>query len=425
MKKTRHLKRILIVLSGLFTFFILAGLLFACEEVKDKQLPDEPVPIELNALQTELVHADNTFGFDLFKRLLEEETDPDKNIMISPMSIAYALSMAYNGADGNTAAEMAGVLNCPDVLLTDFNQGYKDLTQELLNVDQRVELNIANSVWSEENFPVKQTYIDVLTEYFLAESQAFDIDNPNAHEAVNEWIENETNGKIQEMLTELDPATVMLLVNAVYFKAKWKSEFDPEETIDQAFYREDGSSYMHPMMVQETDLARLSQEKFELVELPYGQGNFSFVAMVPKNEYKVDDLLPLISQESLNAWMGQISNPVETRIYMPRFTYGYKEELSAYLKNMGMVDAFSGAADFSKISDWSIFISFILHQSFIEVNEEGTEAAAATVIGFEATSLPNEPYTIRLDKPFLYFIRETTTNSILFMGRLAEPEWEE
>ena len=404
----------------LFVIILLVIPFSSCEKSNLDNLPDEPVPIELTATQQELVESDNTFGFDIFRLVMQANSDVE-NVMISPLSISYALSMTLNGANGATRDSMMKALRYYNIDIDDINNSYKDLTDKLMEIDERVLMEIANSVWIEEKLRVKQAFIETLKEYFESEIYDFSVSDPDIVDVINKWIEDHTHGKIKDMITPpLPPDIAMLLINAIYFNGKWKYEFDEENTTDMPFYPEKGSQADVPMMNQEITAKINAADEFILLELPYGQGNYVMDIILPDDGYTTSDIIPLLNSDDWNTWLEGMSY-LDVDLYMPRFKYEFKTELKDVLSAMGMGIAFTPfAADFSNISEQDLFISKVLHQTFIETNEEGTEAAAATVVMIELTSMPSEP-EIKLDKPFIYIIRETSTNSIVFMGKTGNP----
>jgi serine protease inhibitor len=398
---------------------VIPFLIFSCNKTTDEKLPVEPVPINLTADQLSLIESENAFAFDIFKKVLEN-TSGTENIIISPLSISCALSMTLNGANGTTRDAMLEALRVSDLSPETINNSYKNLSEALLSVDKRVLISIANSVWSEKNFEVKVPFKNILTDYYNAESRSFDITDPVAYKEINNWIDDKTNGLIKNMLSDLDANTVMLLVNAIYFKGKWMSQFDKEKTAEKPFYKIDGATIEVPMMKQIADFSIFSGEGFILAEFPYGQGNFVMDVILPDSQNGINALTPLLNDGSFKATLAQMTER-ETDLTFPRFKYGFKTELNDILTDMGMGIAFSDYADFSNISDLSLLINKVIHQAFIETNEEGTEAAAATVVEVGVTSMPPSPVIMNIDHSFLYIIRETTTNSILFMGKVADP----
>jgi serpin B len=406
--------RVAIVFSFSISLFLIS-----CKKDPVVILPVEPVKIDLTTDQVSLIGSENSFALDIFKKVTEN-SDASENIIISPLSISSALSMTLNGANGATRDAMLVALRMIGVTPDIINNSYKGLTEALLNVDTRVIISIANSVWIENNFVVKKPFVDVLTQYYNAESKSFDVLDPLAPTQINSWIESKTNGLIKNMIDQLDPNTVMLLINAIYFKGKWNSQFDKDKTVQESFYKPDGSTITIPMMKQTSDYKIYDGDGFTLAELAYGQGNFVMDVILPADNNGIKSLIPLITENSFSGWLNQMVER-KTELSFPRFKYGYKKELKNILTDMGMGITFTDNADFSNISDLSTKISFVLHQANIETNEEGTEAAAATVVGISNTSMPAGPFVLNVDHSFLYIIRETTTNSILFMGKVVDP----
>jgi serine protease inhibitor len=393
--------------------------LLSCNKQSVETFPTDPVPINLTADQIALISSENSFALDIFKKVIESSTESE-NVIISPLSISSALSMTLNGANGTTRDAMLATLGMNGLTPEKINNSYKDLTEALLNVDKRVLISIANSVWTEKNFVVKKPFTDVLTQYYNAESKSFDITDPLVPNQINSWIESKTNGLIKNMIDKLDQSTVMLLINAIYFKGKWSSQFEKDKTVQRSFYKSGGVTAQVPMMTQISEFKIYNGEGFTLAEFPYGQANFVMDVLLPDADNEIKSIIPLINDNSFKGWISQLSER-KTDLSFPKFKYGYKKDLNDILTDMGMGIAFTDNADFSNISDMDLLISMVKHQAFIETNEEGSEAAAATIVGILATSMPAGPYILNIDHPFLYIIRETSTNSILFMGRVGDP----
>jgi serpin B len=406
--------KVVFILSSIPLLFI------KCTKDPDDVLPKDPVEIELTQNQVALIESENSFAFDIFREVLEN-TDETKNIIISPLSISYALSMTINGADGATRDAMLEALRVSGITIDEINNSYKDLTEALMNVDKRVIMSIANSVWTEDDFTVKQAFIDALTDYYDAESQEFDINDNTVPEKVNTWIEDKTNGLIKDMISELPDNTVMLLINAIYFKGKWKFEFDKDETRDGPFYLSSGLLPDVPTMTQKGDFKVYSGDGFTLGEFPYGQGNFVIDILLPDAHDGLNAFLPSVTDVAFSQWISQLTKK-EVNVFLPRFKYEFKKSLKDILSDMGMSVAFTDGADFTNIAEFPpLALTDVLHQAFIETNEEGTEAAAATVVIIGTTSAGPNEIEFRADHPFIYIIRETTTNSIIFMGQVADP----
>jgi len=213
---------------------------------------------------------------------------------------------------------------------------------------------------------------------------------------------------------------VMLLINAIYFKGKWKTQFESKNTIQSPFFKSNGSTSDVPMMKQKSELKIFRGEGFTIGEFPYGQGNFVMDIILPENADGLTVLAGNLNDNEFDEWLESMSQK-EADVSLPRFKYGYKEKLKSILTDMGMGIAFTDNADFSNISDERLLINDVIHQAFIETNEEGTEAAAATIVDIGLTSMPADSVVFKADHPFIYIIRETTTNSILFLGKIADP----
>ena len=407
-------------LKAAFAFIFTFPLTFlSCNKEPVETLPTDPVQINLTTDQVSLIESENSFALDIFKKVIENSAESE-NIIIYPLSISSALSMTLNGANGATRDAMMEALRVNGLTPEIINNSYKNLTEALLNVDKRVLISIANSVWTENNFVVKKPFTDILTQFYNAESKSFDITDPLVPKQINSWIESKTNGLIKNMVDKLEDNTVMLLINAIYFKGKWKSQFDKENTIQGSFYKPGGITAQVPMMKQTSDFKIYNGEGFTLAEFPYGQANFVMDIILPDNNIGVNNMIPLISNNSFKGWLNQLGQR-KTDLTFPRFKYGYKKQLKDILIKMGMGIAFTENADFSNISDINLLINEVTHQAFIETNEEGTEAAAATIVGIGTTSMPDGPFVLNIDHSFLYIIRETSTNSILFMCRVVDP----
>ena len=389
---------------------------------------EEPDPvykeIVLDQKSSALVSSDNAFGLDLFQKVVSSEGD--KNTMVSPLSISLALAMTYNGADNGTKAAMETALKKEGFSIEDINSSYQKLTEALLQADPKVIISIANSIWYRDTYPVEQAFIDVNKEHYNAEVSALDFTRAlQAKNTINNWVNDKTQGKIKEIVDEITPTHIMFLINAIYFKGTWKYAFDKGMTIaDYPFYSEDGEGQTKvPMMVQKGEFAYTSQSSFEAVELPYGNGHYSMVILLPGENYTTRDIMDELDNANWNLWLTGMQPKNNIQIYLPKFTFEYKKELNEVLSQMGMGVAFTSNADFSNINKANnLFISKVKHKSFIEVNEEGTEAAAVTSVEMVLTSVnPGDPYHFIVNRPFLFAIREKDTNSIVFIGRVVQP----
>jgi serpin B len=411
--------------SGLLaTMLVLLAAMPSCEKsgTKDQPVdPGDPVNISTEVYQKEVIDSANRFAFDLFKSILNDAKGLD-NIMISPFSITSALSMTLNGAAGETFEAMKKALRLDGKTLEQINDTYLKLMTEMVPVDERVVMEIANSVWVEKHITVKEPFMKSLETWYKAEAREINVLDPEAVDIVNGWIEEKTHDKVTDMLNFLEPDLAMLLINAVYFNGKWRNQFDKADTKEETFYVAPSTPRMVPMMHQEENLKASKEGNVTIVDIPYGQGNYSMLVILPDEWISPSDVALALTPSKWNEWINLLDNNTQkVDLSMPRFKYNYKRTLNDDLINMGMGIAFTAAADFSNISNSGLMISRVEHQTFIETNEEGTEAAAATVVVMIDSISGGGPLTITLDRPFLYFIREISTGTILFMGILSDP----
>ena len=389
-----------------------------CKRDFSTQSIDTPVNTrELTVLEKTVMQSSNAFGFNLFQAIHAEKAD--SNYFISPLSVSIALGMAYNGTATTTEEAMRNTLEYGNLTVEEINQSYKSIIELLMQLDPEVIMEIANSMWYRLGFPVESSFIDANQTYFDAEIRELDFSLPSAIDIINGWISDKTHGKIEEVITEIDPLTVMFLINAIYFKASWTTEFDEDDTRDAPFTRPDQSQVTCKMMRMETDLRYLETEDFQAVTLPYGNGRFRMTVFLPKEGKEVDDVAEKMNDGNWAQWMGNLEETT-VHLQMPRFKMEFMMKLNDILKAMGMEIAFTGQADFSLIAkDWDLFISNVIHKTFVEVNEEGTEAAAVTVVEISLTS-SNQSKTVLLNRPFLFVIHDDQSN-LLFMGQVVNP----
>ncbi|MDE2972351.1 MAG: serpin family protein [Acidobacteriota bacterium] len=380
--------------------------------------PAPELPRALTAAEIEVIDAGNRFAFDL----LREASRPGDNLFLSPLSASVALGMTMNGAGGETWNQMREALGFGGLTEAEINGGYASLIQVLTELDPAVETAIGNSVWNRLGFPLRADFVEVLREFFGAEAMELDFASPSASGRINEWVRSATGGHIEEIVpAAIPPGVVMYLINAIYFKAPWTFEFDPDDTRTEPFYPEDRTPQTVPLMTILRDFPYLETNRFQAVDLPYGGGAFSMTALVPRDGVGVDDVLASLDAA---AWENTAAGFEETEVelFLPRFRMEYERELKDDLAALGMVDAFTpGKADLGRLSPVDgLWISSVLQKALVEVTEEGTEAAAATVVT-GVTSAPPPPVTVRADRPFLFLIRERLTGAILFAGKLAHP----
>lgn len=374
-------------------------------------------------LDARLAAADNQFGFDLFVKL--QQQDKDKNIFFSPLSVAFALAMTYNGAVGVTKDEMARVLKLQGMNHAELNQASEALLKTLKSADPKIKLAIANSLWSRMDMKFEENFLARNRQYFGAEISPLNFSDPKAVDVINNWVSQSTEGKIPRLLDRISEQQVLFLINAIYFKGQWTKKFEIANTKDQPFHLLAGKQKAMPMMAQSGDYEYFRGDKFQAVALPYGKGGVSLYLFLPDQDLSPADFLKRFSYGNWEQWVKSFAQtPGDLKI--PRFKLDYESGLNDPLKALGMTSAFTaGKADFSGMrSQRDLFISEVKHKAIVEVNEEGSEAAAATSVGMSLTSMrpPQKRFNFVADRPFVMVIRDQQTGAILFMGSVIEPK---
>jgi serpin B len=383
---------------------------------------ESPLPKKIANNDTRLVNANNKFGFKLFSEILKNNSSKN-NIFISPSSVAIALAMTYNGASGSTQQAMAKTLELQGMSLPEINSAYASLKELLEKPSEKVQLTIANSLWARKDVSFQPDFLKTTQNFYKAQVTNLDFQDVTAPNTINNWVKQKTNGKINKIVETIKPDEVLFLINAIYFKGKWSDEFDKTQTAEHPFHLISGKQKQHPMMSQTGDYRYYENEQFQAVSLPYGlDRKISFYIFLPKQNSNLNVLYQNLSLENWEKWMTQFREQ-EGFIRLPRFKTDYDVTLNDALKALGMEEAFSDKANFSNMGQ-NLTISQVKHKTFVEVNEEGTEAAAATSVGIQATSLRQQPEPFRMivDRPFFCAIRDNQTGSILFMGSILEPK---
>jgi serpin B len=410
------------ILTGSFLFVAL--LLFSCN-LTDPGNENSDTKIPNDEKSAKLVAADNEFGLELFRKI-RNESDKE-NIMISPLSVSVAFAMAYNGADSDTKTEMEKALKLNGLTVDEINNVYKVLINALQSADKDVVFEIANAIYYADGFTAKNNFLDVNRNVYKAEVNKLDFSSQKAVDTINKWVAEKTNDKITKIIENLNPMDRMVLLNAIYFNGIWKNKFKKDGTHLLPFTRTDGSNIDVPMMNKEEQLAYQSNQNFSSVKIPYGTGQYNMVILLPAEGKTSASIIESITSENWNNWMKGFRLENNVVVTMPRFKYAFETGLKNVLAEMGMKNAFdSNNANFSKISDEFLYISSAIHKSFIDVNEDGTEAAAVTSITFTTTSIGNEPPKIyfMVNKPFVYAITESETGAILFIGEVRHPGYD-
>jgi len=370
-----------------------------------------------------ITKGNNIFGLDLYQILTAKE---DGNIFISPYSISSALAMTYAGANGNTKKQMAEVLyfNLPD---NELHSAFSKLNSIFNAPKNDFQLAIANSLWGQINYPFREDFIELVKKYYSAGFNLVDFVNDlnreKARNEINKWVEDRTNQKIKELIQkgDLTSLTRLVLVNAIYFKGKWKYTFNKKETKEIPFFVDEKRTSKVPMMHQVNDFNYYEDKDLQAIELPYSGDELSMIVILPKERTlsKLEKNLNYTLLDKISTNMAK----EKIEVYFPKFKIEKRYILNEPLIKLGMSDAFDDMlADFSGMTgSRDLYISKVIHQSFIEVNEEGTEAAAATAVIMSGKSISLGPKIFKADHPFLFFIIHKPTNTILFMGRFIEP----
>jgi len=406
-------------MKPLIALFLLVFMISAASCKKDPQGPKQPKPINLTTKAGEVISGSNGFGINLFRITALEEND---NLMLSPLSASTALTMLLNGCNAQTYDQIRDMLGFEGLTLNEINEAYNSLVGQLLTIDPEIQLALANAVWYREDFMVKPDYLKTMDSSFDSEIAALDFSKPAALETINNWAKDNTNGKIPKVLNEIEPDMVMLLMNALYFKGNWTYQFDESQTADLPFNLSDGSVLNVKMMRNTFPTKSYQGNGAVSLELPYGQQNFAMVVILP--DEPLDEFLDefvAMDWASITAGLDSFAEPYDMEIIMPKFKFEYEKYLNDQLKSLGMLDAFDPyLADLSGISDGDIFVDFVKQNTFVDVNEEGTEAAAVTTIGIKEVSMPP---SFTVDKPFIFAIRERLTNTLLFIGKVENPAY--
>jgi serpin B len=337
--------------------------------------------------------------------------------------------MAYNGADGDTKTEMENAMHLNGLTAEQINASYEMLIGALQSLDEDVVFEIANAIYYANSFSVKPGFLDINRKSYDAEVSGLNFSSPTAVETINGWVAAKTHNKIQSIIDNLSPGDRMVLLNAIYFNGIWTNVFDEDGTKMRPFIKQNGEEKETPMMHREGTAEYTYNSLFKAVKLPYGNGQYNMIVMLPGAGKNSQNIIDELTSENWKDWDQQFEETEHVIVTMPRFKFAFKMNLNNLLKEMGMLQAFQPhSANFSKISDEDLYISLVRHKSFIDVNENGTEAAAVTAIVIRATSAgPDEIQKIyfTVNKPFVFAITEKDTGAILFIGEVQNPEYDE
>jgi serine protease inhibitor len=416
--------------SGVVLALVSACFVGSCSSPANS--PDKPAPAQVRALSTQeqtVARANGDFAVRLFQEI--SRIEGSKNTFVSPLSYMQALAMTTNGASGSTRDSMVNALQLQGSSLADINTGTRTLTDYLLGLDPNVEFRIANGIWHNQAFTIEQPFLSTVRESYTSEIRGMAFGKDRVKDDINAWVEQKTNNRIKNLIQEEFTADdVMCLVNAVYFNALWKARFDVADTKDEPFKRENGTTLNCKMMnlTKPTDVRVSFLPNAQLVEIPYSNGQFSMTIVLPNTGQRLADVIAGLTPVTWKQATDRMSSTA-TMIAMPKFSmttrYEDTRDRPGALQALGFGSAFARNADFSGMvrPPLRAAISSVVHQTFLKVDEVGTEAAAATAVTIRALSnaIP-QPAIIRFDRPFAFFIREKSSNVILFVGSLYEPQ---
>ncbi len=380
------------------------------------------LPRDLTVAEQALIAADNTFGLKLFRAIRAAEPASD-NLFISPLSVAMALGMTYNGAAGTTQEAMQKALELRGLSIDDVNESYRGVIDLLADLDPSVEFLLANSIWYRQGFQVEASFLDVNRTYFDAELSALDFASANAAPTINSWVDQKTRGRIDKIVEPPIPTdVVMYLINAIYFKGSWTSKFDKDLTTRAPFTLADGSQKSVEMMSTGVEIAvnAYLDSDVTVLDLPYGGKAYSMTIVLPNAGVGIGDLVASLDDARWQTWIDRLSEGSYV-VVMPKFTLQYELEMKDVLSGLGMGIAFAPIqADFTRINPTPglLYISKVKHKTFVDVNEEGTEAAGVTSVEVRQVSIPP---TLYIDRPFLFAIRERFSGTVLFLGLIMDP----
>ena len=401
----------LILIGYAFTILLC---LFGCSEIDyTRNIIGDVLETVDDPDVSSVASANTRFGFKLLQDL--RERDSGANIFISPLSISIALTMTYNGAVGETEHAMAEVLEIEGLDRDAVNHSNAALRNSLEDLDPKVEISIANSIWSRQGVEFNPDFLERNRVFFGAEVASLDFSAPEATEIINEWVNTNTNGKIEKIVDRISPQTLLFLINAIYFKGNWQDEFDKSQTRPGIFHLSDENEKRVEMMRREGEYPYFRGENFEATSLPYGDGRLGMYIFLPNRDSNLNKFLGNLNAGNWGDWISQFQDRRHDMM-LPRFKLEYEVSLNDTLEALGMGIAFGSGADFSGMGP-SLFISEVKHKTFVEVNEEGTEAAAVTAV----VGVKSVPSVFRVDRPFFFAIYDAETETILFMGTVTEP----
>jgi len=375
------------------------------------------LPRDLTSAERNVLGASNAFSFALWKRV--NLAQKDSNVFVSPLSASFSLGMAMTGTANQTFDDMRAALQFGTASLADIDAGYKSLIALLTSLDKTVTMEIANSIWYRNTFPFNQSFLDDGTNYFGATIKPLDFANVDASlSAINGWVNTQTKGKIPTIIDKIEPENVMFLINAIYFKGSWRERFNPALTQDGTFHAVGGDQTVR-LMNRHAKMLYAETATYQAVDLPYGDSAFTMTVVLPKTGTTVESLAASLDAASWQTLTSSLHTG-DIDLFLPKVRMSWTRGLIPDLKGLGMLVPFADGADFTRMSTRGreLYISSVRQKTFVDINEEGTEAAAVTSTGISLTSAPITT-VMRVDRPFVFVIRERLSGTVLFMGKVV------
>lgn len=408
------MKREIYLFFIVFITFWLAG----CSD-NGGETPNYPKgEIELTVEQEAINQKAQQFAWYLFQDVYKKKASKDGNILISPLSLNCAMSMLSNGAANKTLNEILVAMQFDGQKMEQINEFYRLLKDEMGDVDRSVILKNANSLWYKQSIPVLDDFIVTNKKYYDADVRAEDFNDSKTVDLINKWCSENTDGKIDKIIDNIDKEMMYYLINAIYFKGKWKQQFSKKDTKTGVFTLADKTTVQTQFMNREIDNSPyFENDVFSYSALDFGNGAYQMFFVLPKENIEMGDVVNHLADTELKFR----STGYSVQYMLPKFETAYEIDLIPVLSDLGMTNVFRSGADFSKLSEIKSFVSIVLQKTYLKIDEEGGEAAGVTVVGGEFAAGPSETVLFKLDRPFLYGIRETSTGTILFLGHLANP----
>lgn len=397
------------------------GLAFSCEKNSETEYPDGK-DLVLTEEEKQKLGKSNQFAIELLTQSSKGLSNDD-NLFISPLSVSSALAMTYLGAKEQTREEMRNTLGFDGFQDDLIKAYYKKLIEDLPILDPQTKMTIANSIWYRNDVNILKEFLKTNRDFFHAETNALNFSDARAADKINGWVNNNTQGLIPSIIQQIPDDAVMFLINAIYFKGIWKDPFDAEKTHKGAFRKADGRVIEVDFMEKEQNYQVWSNPEFDAVELPYTNDKYSMILFRPKSESLTgaDIVGKLAETENIIGIVRDASRSRKTKLKLPKFKFAYENKLNDELQALGMRIPFTDAANFSGINgSGQLKIDEVKHKAFVEVNEEGTEAAAATSVGISVTSMPII-FNLTFDRPFVFVIQEKSSGLLVFMGAVNDP----